>query len=656
MAAERTDVVVRPSSSLRPLILEGCSREPLIALQNPKLFIASQSVDFLAVDMLAGPCLSSSFLERNNLASAGNTCSYSTTYPSYSGFNTEVLAFAIVEDSPVDVLLPTYWFTHRSLEPGELLMILSTNFFNHTRPGHEQSNHKYRDIIDKTPALNVHIDIVLKDYVIPETAIHDTVPSHVGTLEGTSSSPMAPLPQMHGYQYLKSLFYGDRFAGSDIYAFHYNQSVVFDLLHAHGLQHHPELNLRENRNKLLQHVLHGDCFADIEDDAHRSNELQSYGCSSVNKNHSSAQDIRQSCQRVLASSTASQLNCDNLISVSESIGLVGPFHSPKNLRQRLLIGIARHIEISIAGIARRAPIQRHFDPLNDLFHGFDRLTKGALLAVLERHAIPMPSMRGTVSRTVLIKLILQHIGDGSCLRNRTRTACDEIAESVAPGMTFDEANILLQKNYLFKSLKHILNKKSMLGMLELHNIEHDHCDTYSGLKRSLQRHITTLKAEFERQNRSRVGEESERRRQYEIDNWPTPVPSSLKDRLVDMFNSETSSAVLTSSCCASCSSNCRTASLHKISQHEIDLRPLIRPDLSIDTESAERDLFWLDGVGPSFSVPTHPGLSANIVINPEGVTLNASGHFYDLALCDTCYNALKRSQIPPLALANHFVR
>ncbi|KJA13612.1 hypothetical protein HYPSUDRAFT_110312, partial [Hypholoma sublateritium FD-334 SS-4] len=43
------------------------------------------------------------------------------------------------------------------------------------------------------------------------------------------------------------------------------------------------------------------------------------------------------------------------------------------------------------------------------------------------------------------------------------------------------------------------------------------------------------------------------------------------------------------------------------------------------------------------------------VINPDGVSLSSNGESYDVALCCTCANALKRSQLPPLALANHLV-
>lgn len=128
-----------------------------------------------------------------------------------------------------------------------------------------------RCIIEKTPTLNVHVQSVLKDIVIPETVIHGTVPSHEGVQEGCSSNPMPSLTDIHGYQYLKSLFYGDRFAGSTNHALDSGESGIYDLLKAHGMSIYIycDLSLHANRAKLLQHIIHGDCKRDPEDDAHQ---------------------------------------------------------------------------------------------------------------------------------------------------------------------------------------------------------------------------------------------------------------------------------------------------------------------------------------------------------------------------------------------------
>ncbi|KJA13611.1 hypothetical protein HYPSUDRAFT_49373 [Hypholoma sublateritium FD-334 SS-4] len=39
------------------------------------------------------------------------------TYTSFAGYDTEITAFVIVEDCPVDVILPADWFPKHSLEP-----------------------------------------------------------------------------------------------------------------------------------------------------------------------------------------------------------------------------------------------------------------------------------------------------------------------------------------------------------------------------------------------------------------------------------------------------------------------------------------------------------------------------------------------------------
>ena len=121
-----------------------------------------------------------------------------------------------------------------------------------------------------------------------------TVPSHRGTQEGSSSIPITALLSTHGYQYLKSLFHGDRFSGTCIHIFQACEAIVYDLLEARGLQIHPELALHDNRVKLLQHVIHGDCYRDPEDDAHRPMISLPYACCLAVKNHDSSQDIQRS--------------------------------------------------------------------------------------------------------------------------------------------------------------------------------------------------------------------------------------------------------------------------------------------------------------------------------------------------------------------------
>lgn len=119
----------------------------------------------------------------------------------------------------------------------------------------DDSDLTYRCTTEKNPTLNVHVQPVLKDIVLPETVIHDTVPSHEGVQEGCSSNPMPSLPNLHGYQYLKSLFYGDRFAGSTNHAFSCNESGIYDL-YAEGPS--PLGPLLDSHSTLIMNYISGD--------------------------------------------------------------------------------------------------------------------------------------------------------------------------------------------------------------------------------------------------------------------------------------------------------------------------------------------------------------------------------------------------------------
>lgn len=79
---ETMDTSSRSVCSLCPRSREGSSAQRLPAFMNPRLFIAGVPVKFWAVDKLAAPCLSTSFLDRNGMSSSEAACSHSLTYTS----------------------------------------------------------------------------------------------------------------------------------------------------------------------------------------------------------------------------------------------------------------------------------------------------------------------------------------------------------------------------------------------------------------------------------------------------------------------------------------------------------------------------------------------------------------------------------------------
>lgn len=121
--SRRTGIHVRNSTSFESF-QEGCSSRPMIVSQKARLIIANETVRYVAVRNLVGPCLSSAFLEQHRLSGPGATCSFSVTYPSFAGCQTEVMSFAIVEDCLVDLLIPVEWFIHHSLEAGMLTCVI----------------------------------------------------------------------------------------------------------------------------------------------------------------------------------------------------------------------------------------------------------------------------------------------------------------------------------------------------------------------------------------------------------------------------------------------------------------------------------------------------------------------------------------------------
>ena len=110
---------VRVSSAVQPLFVEGCSTQPLTVFVEPWFIVSNELVSYTAVPGLLGPCISSDYLQRKGLPADGPWCAQSVTFPSFTGCNTEVLAFAVVDDCPVDLLVSVEWLVARSLESGK---------------------------------------------------------------------------------------------------------------------------------------------------------------------------------------------------------------------------------------------------------------------------------------------------------------------------------------------------------------------------------------------------------------------------------------------------------------------------------------------------------------------------------------------------------
>ncbi|KAJ3911527.1 hypothetical protein F5877DRAFT_85843 [Lentinula edodes] len=136
--------------------------------------------------------------------------------------------------------------------------------------------------------------------------------------------------------------------------------------------------------------------------------------------------------------------------------------------------------------------------------------------------------------------------------------------------------------------------------------------------------------------------------------WPTIVPTSVKEECIQKFIDLTSTEKLKTFTCASCSTEDFVSHAHEIESSSVDLTLLNAPNVRISskTSSTVIDANWLEErcVAPDFHgvVADYPDAMLDI----NGVKRSNDGK-YVLSLCQPCHSALKNRKTPALSLANH---
>lgn len=159
--------------------------------------------------------------------------------------------------------------------------------------------------------------------------VHNTIPSHIGVAVSNSHDKLHR-PTIDSYTYLKSIFLGQRSAGVNASTFTDSLPVSQDLLGYHALQCSASMTFCDDRNKLLQHIVHGKCFA-FSRNCHASSQFARVGCHSVAVNEATPLGIPKTVAIVIEESSANNISTQDLIILVESIGVHGPYHNPKDL-------------------------------------------------------------------------------------------------------------------------------------------------------------------------------------------------------------------------------------------------------------------------------------------------------------------------------------
>ncbi|KAJ3559970.1 hypothetical protein NM688_g18 [Phlebia brevispora] len=281
--------------------------------------------------------------------------------------------------------------------------------------------------------------------------------------------------------------------------------------------------------------------------------------------------------------------------------------------------------------------EENADPLQHSTTFFE-LTIAQLYCRLQAHGLEIGRSAGREQcRLALIK----HLSSGQCACNENAPACIIIRRRYDVADNHPDGRQILRERYLHAAKN--LKKRPLLRLLKLEEVPCDPDASRGQLRAALVAHIRRLqKAKWNARRNSDYRNDADtkaaakqKRQQSIIESWPGPIPATLKEKLLSMFRKETSSEKLRTFTCACCSEEVLS------SRREI----IAVDDLPLELLRCHEDIWY----SPSpIELPFGEGPLEGVLLDPEGVSSDRK----KVQMCKTCWSALSRKHLPPLALAN----
>ena len=461
---------------------------------------------------------------------------------------------------------------------------------------------------------------------------------------------------LNGYDVLHDIFTTGCHTGVRVSPFLAEESELRSVLTLHGLQSSATCT-RDLRIALINHLLNGDCFGSK---CLSPNHVivDRTACMCIAEGFSSSLAITEHICKLLQNAVSTTVSTDSLLLVVTSVGCQGPYENRIQLRRRVLKSLEAFLTASREKSLHTSAVHS-VDPFGDLFTGFENMPKPALMSIMDRHCISV-GQRRHLSRDDMQSVIISHIADGHCVRSTPESRMAHLIGSQKivrdPSSDIDISPIPCCEDFVryvdmspnicdidtrVRTLTYMCNslaRKPMLRLLKDQCIVHDPTANLKILRYALKKHINKLK----KTNRDAtfVSRASRRHDDSIAAQWPSAIPQSLKDQLIDNFREETSSDHLQAYVCASCSESDFNFNKIEIEKSELDLSVLQVPS---GHQSVMESMVHLDVTLKS----------QGILIDSRGVVTSESSTL--LTLCKECHSHLRRGKIPPLSMANDMV-
>ena len=293
--------------------------------------------------------------------------------------------------------------------------------------------------------------------------------------------------------------------------------------------------------------------------------------------------------------------------------------------------------------------------IRDIFSSeFEDMSKASAASIAAHHGIQLD---GKMKKEEIKDLIVQHFVSGRCMKNvvvvedrvDTSNLCGRAVSEFLTQSALPHNPEIFNLFAISASLQS-LSLKAARRLVRALGIPSEHTDNKSQTVKSI-RHW--LRHTMKGKTSLNLSEESVQTPEHQAAsrrNWPQLVSQESKDKIIALFKEMTSRTQLQSVTCASCGSLVPKSRSHPVSCNDINLECLKQPDL-YENELAMVEDRWLDPDVPAPRMPYSDGPLKDVLLVPEGVSQQSNNNCL-LTLCRTCYNSVKREEVPPMALAN----
>ena len=467
------------------------------------------------------------------------------------------------------------------------------------------------------------------------------------TPSSSAAGPSCPvaLDSRRGCQALQIIsdaFLRDFHHGARTLVFSSSIDSLRNILRLHGIQT-DGLSVGGCQDALIIHYISGNCFhnsrrVQLDERKRFEQEASLYldgnlrdmlTCSNIASGFISAADLTSNVLDVLISSTG--ISTEHLQRIAHAIGLriLVSAHNPRC-----------SCVTALQTYAANAATPHSFPVLpQSLFLQYEKFKKPDLIDIAAQHGL-LVGKKDTVDS--LKSAILCHVASAAC-KHASFAGCQAVRDNYSKDNSCDPDTLLI---HLFTTVVKSKSSALLKRVLTLHHIPFSATNGIGQLRQHLKWHIASLRRGKRVNTLSQhhtACEEAEaehtRRRENIWHNWPQLISPSLKDKILQMFLEQTSSASLTSFTCASCAGNHLKKHQQVLRIQDINLTLLYTP-------------YALPSCVPlpilnSELCSEHP----NLLLDPSGV-VPEDGTSYSLLLCKECCCSLKAKKRPALSLAN----